>query len=113
MGSPISDNSILYTIKQLLDVEDLDQFDLKLVSLINSAFGVLWQLGVGPETGYQITGYDNVWEEFSSDYLIANMTKDYIHLSVKLEFDPPQSSFVKDILEKRKAELESRLNMFN
>ena len=93
------EDSILLTIKKLLGVgDDDDSFDVDLITHINSVFGVLWQLGVGPYEGYEITDATNVWSEFLPDRKYLNTVKTYISLKVKKIFDPPQSSSVMEAL---------------
>lgn len=87
--------SILTSIKKLLGIEEeYTHFDPELIVFINSVFGILFQLGVGPtDEPYKITGKKEVWEDFISDNEIETV-KSYIFMKVKLLFDPPSSSFV-------------------
>lgn len=50
------DDSILDSIKKILGMPPVyDAFDTDLVIHINSVFGILAQLGVGPEGGFSIS----------------------------------------------------------
>lgn len=104
-------DSILTSIKKLLGItEEYTHFDDDLVMHINSVFMILTQLGVGPEDGYAITGKDNNWTEFIDDNRLEAV-KSYVHLKVKLLFDPPQSSAVMESMNRMISEFEWRLNV--
>lgn len=80
--------SILTSIKKLLGIMESDtNFDSDLIMDINGALTILRQLGVGPMTGFRITGDQEVWSDFiaGDDYL--DLVKEYIHLKVRLMFD--------------------------
>lgn len=87
--------SILTSIKKMLGIEaDYQHFDSELIVFINSVFGILFQLGVGPtDAPFKITGADEIWEDFIQDDQIETV-KSYMYMKVKLLFDPPSSSFV-------------------
>lgn len=72
---------------------------------------ILRQLGVGPENGFSITGKTETWTDFTSDIDQLESIKTYIYMRVKLIFDPPQTSFVIEAMNKQIAELEWRLNV--
>lgn len=106
------ENSILLSIRPDVDVyEGDDGFDEMLVKEINAAFGILYQLGVGPETGFMITGENETWNEFTSNEVRLEMVKDYVAKKVKMAFDPPQSSVLKETIESRISEYEWRLSI--
>ncbi len=105
-------NSILDEVKLMIGQEpDDDSFDLDIRTHINSVFGTLQQLGVGPKAGFQITTKNNLWSEFTSSDVLLNPVKSYIYLRVRLLFDPPTNSFLVNSLEKQQLELEWRLNV--
>ena len=86
-------DSVLTSIKKLLGIaEEYEHFDSDIVMYINSAFSVLTQLGVGPEEGFRIEDASTTWSEFLYDDPRLEFVKTYIHLKVKLGFDPPLSS---------------------
>jgi len=104
--------SILNDIKKLLGLDaEYDVFDQDIIIHINSVFMVLNQLGVGPESGYKITGADNVWSEFTNDDLIFESVKSYIYLKVRMMFDPPQNSSLMQAMQQQISEFEWRLNV--
>ena len=85
-------------------------FDTDIIVGINSAFGVLNQLGVGPETVFSIEDSSAVWADFVVDLTpVYSEIKTYIYLTVKLVFDPAGTSFVLDSMSKIKEELGWRL----
>lgn len=89
------DESILESIKKLLGTAMYDtSFDHDLILDINSVFVILWQMGVGPERPFRITGPNEKWEDFLSDMSELEFVKSYVHLRVAQLFDPPQNSIV-------------------
>lgn len=105
------DESILITIKKLLDIdEDDDSFDTDVISHINSTLADLAQLGVGPEEGYVIEDDIPTWRDLVNGSKLLTFVIDYVHLSVKLVFDPPQSSALISAIERRIEKLEWRIS---
>ena len=105
------DASILRPIKKLLGVsDDFDCYDFDVIIHINSAFATLTHLGVGPSSGFRITGDLERWEDFVEDITQLEMIKTYVYMKVRRLFDPPSSSFVLDAMDKSIAEYEWRLN---
>lgn len=104
------DKSILESIKKLLGIaKSCTDFDTDIIMHINTVLMTLNQLGVGTE-GFQIEDKDAVWSEFiESDKLAA--TKSYVHLRVKLLFDPPLNSAIIEAIKESIRELEWRLNV--
>lgn len=104
--------SILLSIRPDVDVYEEDEhFDERLIKEINAAFGVLYQLGVGPASGFRITGAEETWSEFLGDEIRLEMVKDYVSRKVQMVFDPPQSSVLRDSLKESIAEYEWRLSV--
>ena len=105
-------DSILTSIKQLLGItEEYDCFDGNLILNINTALAALTQMGAGPPDGFMITDATTTWNEYISDNVPLNLIKSYIHLKVKLLFDPPQSSAVMNAIDSQLKELEWRINV--
>lgn len=103
--------SILTSIKLLLGItEDYEAFDQQIIAHINSVFMILTQLGVGPPEGFMITSKIDTWNEFVSDEKKMQLVKSYMHLKVKMLFDPPSSSAVMDSTNRMINEFEWRLN---
>ena len=111
-------DSILTSIKKLLGLtEEYTNFDDDIIMNINAVFMDLEQLGVGPQEGFSIeddtaswTDYIDIEKEPEKTTLLAAV-KSYIHLKVKLQFDPPLSSAVEKAINARIDELEWRLNV--
>ena len=104
--------SILTSIKKLLGIdEEYEHFDPDIIMHINSVFMILNQLGVGPSEGFSIQDSNSVWPDFMPSGSNLEAVKSYMHLKVKLMFDPPSSSAVMDAINRTIAELEWRLNV--
>lgn len=102
-------DSILSSVKEQLGIPQEDTcFDNTLIMHINSVFGILSQLGVGPSTGFVIRSADNTWSEFITTDLLE-MVKSYTYLKVKILFDPSASSTVMDANNRMISEFEWRL----
>lgn len=103
--------SILDSIKNSLGIEeDETAFDDDLTMHINSVFGVLNQLGVGPKAPYFITNASNTWGEFTNlPKGTIEYVKSYMYLKVKLIFDPPGSSIAAESMKQTANEYEWRL----
>ena len=105
-------DSILTSIKKLLGItEEYENFDQDIIMHINSAFMILNQLGVGPKSGFSISDKSSTWDEFIPESSNLEAVKTYIHLKVKLMFDPPLSSTVIEAIKSQINELEWRLNV--
>ena len=105
-------DSILTSIKKLLGIaEEYEHFDEDLIMHINSVFSILTQLGVGPSEGFRIEDKSTTWDEYISDTQNFEDVKSYIHMKVKLLFDPPLSSIVMESMNRLINELEWRLNV--
>lgn len=103
--------SILLTVKKMLGIaEEYHAFDLDLIININSVFLTLNQLGVGPESPFQITGDSEVWSGFANPKEVPGI-QTYVYLKTRLLFDPPTNSFLVTAIEKQIAEFEWRLNV--
>lgn len=105
-------DSILTSIKKMLGIVEADEhFDADLIMHINSVFSILTQLGVGPSTGFMIEDKNASWKDFISDEAKLMLVKSYMHLKVKLLFDPPLSSAVLECYKTQISEYEWRLNV--
>ena len=105
-------DSILTSIKKLLGItEEYENFDQDIIMHINSAFMILNQLGVGPKSGFSINDKSSTWNEFIPESSNLEAVKTYVHLKVKLMFDPPLSSTVNAAIKSQINELEWRLNV--
>lgn len=104
--------SILTSIKKLLGIaEDYTHFDSDLIMHINSVLMILTQLGVGPPDGFSIEDDSTFWKDFIPEDQNYELVKSYVHLRVKLLFDPPASSAVMESMNRMISEFEWRLNV--
>lgn len=102
--------SILLSTKKFVAVsESEDHFDEDLMMLINTVFSTLHQIGIGPEEGFFIFDETKTWDDFSTNPLIIHTVKTYVHLKVKMIFDPPTTSSVAEAYKETINELEFRL----
>ncbi|MCD8155143.1 MAG: hypothetical protein LUF78_10775 [Clostridiales bacterium] len=106
------DESILTSIKKLLGLaEDYEFYDPDIIMLINSAFSVLTQLGVGPDEGFSISDASAVWGDFTDDTTLL-LLKECIYLRVRIAFDITSlTSAMIDTYTKQIAEDEWRLSV--
>lgn len=104
--------SILTSIKKLLGIaEEYEHFDADLIMHINSVFSILTQLGVGPSEGFSIEDEVAVWTDFIPEKSKIEFVKSYMHLKVKLLFDPPLGSAVIESMNRTISELEWRIQV--
>lgn len=103
-------DSILTSIKKLLGMEEsYTAFDADIIIHINSAFFVLYQLGVGkdPSTPFSISDASSKWTDFIDEGQV-DLVKSYIYLKVRLLFDPPQNSSLLSAMKEQINEFEWR-----
>lgn len=105
-------DSILTNIKKIVGITELDtSFDPDIIMHTNTVFAVLNQLGIGPTDGFVIEDATPTWDDFLDGDKRLNMVKTYVYLRVRLLFDPPQTSFVIESLNKQIEELEVRMSI--
>ena len=106
------EDSILETIKKMLDIADEDTaFDTDVIMHINAALAELIHVGVGPQDGYRIQDKTETWGEFVTDPVQLSTVIEYVYCKTKLVFDPPSNSFTCDALGKRADESQWRAYM--
>jgi len=106
------DESILTETKKSLGIEEnVEVFDQEIRMHINAALGTLNQLGIGPEGGFEVETAEQQWDDFLSNDLQLHPVKTYVHLRVRLLYDPPATSWVVVAMKEQIAELEWRLNV--
>lgn len=104
--------SILESVKDDLGASEWDDaFDNSLIRYINTVFMVLNQIGVGPSTGFKITGSSETWDDYETFGADIEGVKTYVSTRVRLMFDKAQSSFANDADQAIINELEWRLNV--
>lgn len=105
-------DSILGSVKKSLGLEPTyDAFDTEIIMHINSVLSNLWQLGVGPETGFSIEDDSATWEQFLEQDNRYNVVKTYIYLRVRLLFDTPSASTAVAAIQEQIKEQEWRINV--
>lgn len=103
-------DSILQTVKDgLLIVDTFEAFDNRIIGIINTVIAELSQAGYVPAKDFEITGYDETWNDLIPDP-IYNFVKTFVTEKVALIFDPPTSSYA---YEYRKAYCEELLWRIN
>lgn len=106
------DESILYTIKQMLGLEvDYTPFDVELIAYINSAIMTLTQLGIGLNKDFLVTGDTETWADFVGDRTDESAIQNYILVSVKPLFDSTLSGTAVESCNKMRDELAWRLKV--
>ncbi len=106
------EESILTSIKKLLGIsEECTDFDVDIITHINTVFMVLTQLGIGPNEGFFIENKDDVWSDYIDDETNLKAIKTYIYLKVRIVFDPPTNSSLLESMQNSIKELEWRLNV--
>jgi len=109
-------DSILLTTKRTLGLDpDYTPYDGEIIVHINSVLANLNQLGLGPVGGMVIDGADATWTDFlvREEQTVPdprlNHAKSYMHMRVKMLFDPPSVGYVLTAYEKMIQEAEWRL----
>lgn len=103
-------DSILTSIKKLLGItEECTDFDADIIMHINTVLATLNQLNVGANDGFAISDKSSKWADFMGDDKRLNLVKSYVHMKVRLLFDPPLSSSVMDAINNTVKELEWRI----
>lgn len=104
------ENSILISIKKTLGIEpEYTHFDPDIILNANSVLMTINQLGIGPTSGFLITGEGETWSDLLGDRTDLEGVKMLIYLKVRLLFDPPTNEYVVLAMERQMTELEWRL----
>lgn len=106
----MDDEIILTKVKKMLSIESsTTEFDVDIISHVNSAFFTLFELGIGPNTPFSIDD-TTTWASFETN-VPKQVVLNYIFLKTRLVFDPPTSSQVLEAYKDRISELEFRMNI--
>lgn len=109
---PAVANSILDTTKKMIGVDpENTEFDIDIITHINSVFAILQQLGVGPVEGFAIEDNTTLWSVYTIDNLLVNSVKTFMYLQVRVWFDPPSTSADLTAKKEQLLELQWRLNV--
>ena len=104
--------SILDSIKKLLGIQkEYTHFDSDLIMHINTVLSVLTQLGIGPTKGFSISDNTSKCKDFIGDDPRLESVRSFIHLKVKLLFDPPLGTASIEAINRQISELEWRINV--
>lgn len=105
-------DSILDGTKKALGLEpDYTPFDADIIMHINSVFGTLHQLGIGPVEGFAIEDSTATWSAFLDGDKRFNPVKTYVFLRVRMLFDPPNTAYLVSAMKEQITEMEWRLNL--
>lgn len=105
------EDSILLTIKEMLGLsKTYPAFNTDVIRNINGSLFTLMQNGVGPTTGFRITGDSETWSDFIGDRKDLDAVVNYVYIKARLVFDPPTSAAVIQMLKEEAKEYEYRLN---
>lgn len=105
-------SDVITDVKQMVGASIYDNsFDVNIVIAINSILAVLSDIGIS-EVDDTCLKVDDVmtWDELLKGRTDIEYIKSYIHLKVKMLFDPPSSSALLDAYNRQIAEFEWRLN---
>ena len=105
--------TILTDVKKACGItEDYTVFDDQIVMHTNTVLSTLFQLGVGPAGGFEIsTDGGEQWTDFIESNSKLNMVKTYVGLRVRMLFDPPSSGAMVDAINRQIDELTWRINV--
>mgnify|MGYP003587024721 CR=1 FL=1 len=104
--------SILSDTKRALGLPaEYTPFDLDVTIGINASFLSLTQVGIGPEAGFMIVDGETDWDALLGGNPALEAVKQYVYLKTRVTFDPPNSSFVLEAMQKTLDELLWRLNI--
>lgn len=108
----VNNDSILDSTKHLLGLDPgVEVFDTDVITHLNSAFGVLRQLGVGPVDGFVVSDSTPTWVDFTSEMDRLQGVRSFVYTTVRVLFDPPATSFGISALTEVNKELAWRLNV--
>jgi hypothetical protein len=106
------ETSILVATKEILGLDaDDDAFDLDIITHINTALSVLYQMGV-LSAASSIESLDTDWDALALDVEVLSMVRSYVFLKTQFLWDPPTTSFLIKARQDQIAELEYRMNMY-
>lgn len=106
------ESSILKSVKKTLGLpDDYDVYDEDVLTAINTALSTLTQLGVGPETGFEVQDAEVTWVDLLGGDFRLNSVRTFIQLKCRLIFDPPSTSFAIAAIEKQLEEMAWRIEV--
>jgi len=107
------EEKIFPSVCQMLGLpDDGGGFDQEVGALINSAFMVLQQIGVTPGV-FQIDTVDKTWSDAGLPEGLTDTVRTYVFLYVAFGYDPPTTSFQRDLKRDQLTEFEVRLQLYS
>jgi len=104
--------SILTETKKIVGLADeYTAFDVDMILFINAALSTAEQAGAGLTAKISITDKNDSWASLGLDENNLALLKNYVYLKAKLMFDPPQTSFAIEAMERQIESLEYRMNV--
>ena len=105
-------SSILNDVKQTIGVHTEDKdFDVDILIAINTAIFTLTQLGIGTPSGFAVEDESEQWSDFVIGRTDLAAVKSYVHVSVRLLFDRPETGPAIQALERIRDEYTWRLEV--
>lgn len=105
------EDSILLTIKEMLGLsKTYPAYTTDVIRNVNGSLFTLMQLGIGPSTGFRITGSNETWRDFIGDRKDLEGVINYVYIKARIVFDPPTSTAALQALKEEAKEYEYRLN---
>lgn len=107
------EDQIFPSICQMLGLpDDGGGFEQEVGGHINSAFMVLQQIGVTPAI-FQVTRGDENWADVGLPAGLVDTVRTYVFLYVAFGYDPPTTSFQRDLKRDQLTEFEVRLQLYS
>lgn len=101
-------DSILESVKSYLGIsKDDNAFNSDILMAINATMVVLNQLGVGPDNPVTVDSDDAKWNII--DEKIVGIVREYVSMRVRMLFDPPTTTYIKQALDDQISEFEWRI----
>lgn len=110
----LNDNKILQDIKSMLGLsDDVTDFDTDLIIYINGSLSALSQLHRRLPSEFQLETGNETWNDYLTDgtQQLFGLVKVYISTTVRINFDPPTSTVLKNALDKSLEEVTWRLSV--
>ena len=107
-------DGILTEVKKKIGIiEEVESFDIDIITDINAALATLTQIGIGPTDGFFIEDSSAVWTDFIADVTVLALVKNYVYMKVRMLFDASSmSSSVLESLKTQISEYEWRLSLY-
>lgn len=103
-------NSILLSVKDYCMVpQETTVFDGNLCDRINSAFFTLFELGCS-SVPFRVEDESAEWSDFTDNPILLAIVPDYVQQKTRLDFDPPNNSFLVKQMNDSLTELVSRIS---